>query len=104
MQKIFGIPDALTNLRPGSAWSLVGDDYSGINWMDPDTPIPTEEEVTAEIQRLQAEWDAVEYQRLRAAEYPDFRDYLDGIVKGDQVQIDKYIADCQAVKDKYPKP
>ena len=39
----------------------------------------------------------------RAAEYPPITDYLDGVVKGDQSQIDKYIADCQAVKAKYPK-
>lgn len=43
------------------------------------------------------------YKALRAAEYPDFREYLDGIVKGDQAQIDAYIAACQAVKNKYPK-
>jgi hypothetical protein len=43
------------------------------------------------------------YAELRAAEYPDYRDYLDGVVKGDQEQIDAYIAACQAVKDKYPK-
>lgn len=41
---------------------------------------------------------------LRASEYPPMSDYLDGIVKGDQAQIDKYIADCLAVKAKYPKP
>jgi hypothetical protein len=45
--------------------------------------------------------DAYKYQR--AAEYPPITDYLDGVVKGDQTQIDKYIADCQAVKTKYPK-
>ena len=39
----------------------------------------------------------------RAAEYPPITDYLDGVVKGDQAQIDKYISDCQAVKAKYPK-
>ena len=44
------------------------------------------------------------YKVKRASEYPDFKEYLDGIVKGDQAQIDKYIADCQAVKAKYPKP
>lgn len=44
------------------------------------------------------------YIDLRAAEYPPATDYLDGIVKGDQAQIDKYIADCLAVKAKYPKP
>jgi hypothetical protein len=40
----------------------------------------------------------------RANEYPPMSEYLDGIVKGDQAQIDKYIADCLAVKAKYPKP
>ena len=50
------------------------------------------------------EMDKVAYIARRQAEYPDFKEYLDGIVKGDQAQIDKYIADCQAVKAKYPKP
>lgn len=40
----------------------------------------------------------------RANEYPPISDYLDGLVKNDQAQIDKYIADCLAVKIKYPKP
>jgi hypothetical protein len=44
------------------------------------------------------------YQRQRAAEYPPIADYLDGVVKNDQAQIDAYIAACQAVKAKYPKP
>jgi len=43
------------------------------------------------------------YAEKRAAEYPSMTDYLDGVVKGDQTQIDKYIADCLAVKAKYPK-
>ena len=43
------------------------------------------------------------YIQQRSTEYPPITDYLDGIVKGDQTQIDKYIADCQAVKAKYPK-
>jgi len=44
------------------------------------------------------------YQQLRAAEYPPMTDYLDGIVKNDQVQIQTYIDACLAVKKKYPKP
>jgi hypothetical protein len=43
------------------------------------------------------------YAQQRAAEYPPMTDYLDGVVKGDQTQIDKYVADCLAVKAKYPK-
>ena len=52
---------------------------------------------------VQAYVDAHAYIAKRAAEYPPITDYLDGVVKGDQAQIDKYIADCQAVKAKYPK-
>jgi hypothetical protein len=43
------------------------------------------------------------YISKRAAEYPNFLDYLDGIVKGDQLQIQAYIDACIAVKTKYPK-
>jgi hypothetical protein len=43
------------------------------------------------------------YSQKRKPEYPPMIDYLDGIVKGDQAQVDKYIADCLAVKEKYPK-
>ena len=44
------------------------------------------------------------YAQKRASEYPPMTDWIDGMVKGDQAQIAKYIADCQAVKAKYPKP
>jgi hypothetical protein len=43
------------------------------------------------------------YKSKRAAEYPPMTDYLDGVVKGDQAQIDAYVAACLAVKAKYPK-
>jgi hypothetical protein len=43
------------------------------------------------------------YAQKRAAEYPPMTDYLDGVVKGDQDQIDAYIVACQAIKAKYPK-
>ena len=43
------------------------------------------------------------YAEKRQREYPPMENYLDGIVKGDQAQIDKYISDCLAVKAKYPK-
>lgn len=52
---------------------------------------------------VQAYMDSHAYIAKRQAEYPPMTDYLDGIAKGDQTQIDKYIADCQAVKAKYPK-
>jgi hypothetical protein len=43
------------------------------------------------------------YVSKRQSEYPNFLDYLDGIVKNDQNQIQAYINACLAVKAKYPK-
>ena len=60
-------------------------------------------EVAYDKAAVQAYVDAHAYIAKRAAEYPNPAEYLDGVVKGDQAQIDKYIADCQAVKAKYPK-
>jgi len=63
----------------------------------------TWDKVKAEMDAVQSKYDAQAYARKRQAEYPDIYDYMDGVVKSDQAQIDKYIADCQAVKDKYSK-
>lgn len=102
---------AVGNLRPKAMFSVLGDpfNYENLIWSEP--PVeeggqekPTKEEVEAEITRLQQEWQDTEYQRLRAKEYPDFRDYLDGIVKSDEDQVQAYIDACLAVKTKYPKP
>ena len=46
----------------------------------------------------------IEYSEKRRLTYPPITDDIDGVVKKDQAQIDKYIADCLAVKVKYPKP
>lgn len=72
-------------------------------------PFTPEEEAEADAREAayaaeQVELAKTEYQRQRAAEYPQMADYLDGIVKGDQTQVQAYIDACLAVKAKYPKP
>lgn len=60
-------------------------------------------EVAYDKSAVEAYANAHAYIAKRAAEYPPSTDYLDGVVKGDQAQIDKYIAACLTVKAKYPK-
>lgn len=60
-------------------------------------------EVAYDKAAVQAYVDAHAYIAKRAAEYPPITDYLDGVVKGDQAQIQAYIDACLAVKAKYPK-
>jgi hypothetical protein len=92
--------DAIISLAPGSEVCVRGDE---IEWVVEPSTKPSREEIDAELARLQAEYDAKEYQRKRAAKYPPITDYLDGIVKGDAAQVQTYIDACLAVKAKYPK-
>lgn len=97
---IFDKAAALLSICPQASFVVIDNQ---IEWLDTNIPCPSDEEITVEINRLQSEYNSKEYQRNRSLEYPPMSDYLDGIVKNDQAQIDKYIADCQAVKAKYPK-
>jgi len=64
--------DAILSLRPNSEWTMTGD---VIDWLDTNTTCPTEEEIQTELTRLQAEYDANQYQRDRV--YPSIQDQLD---------------------------
>jgi len=90
--------DALQSLRPGAEWVLRGDD---LEWLDANQTQPTDAEITAEVTRLQAEYDAKQYQRDRAAAYPSIPDQLDQIY---HEGIDAWKATIAAVKQEYPKP
>lgn len=57
----------------------------------------------AQAEALRPVAPAPTYAQLRAPKYPPIADYLDGVVKGDQAQIDTYIAACLAVKALHPK-
>jgi hypothetical protein len=96
--------DAILSLRPGAEWVLRGD---VLEWMDSNQTEPTEAEIQAEIVRLQADYDAKQYQRDRQPEYPSLATFADAYYwaqKGDNTKMDEYVAACDAVKAKYPKP
>lgn len=90
---------ALLSLRPGAEWVLRGDE---LEWLDTKQTRPTDAEIAAEVTRLQAEYDAKEYARKRAPEYPPIGDQLDALFKAGVFPADM-AAKIQAVKDKYPK-
>jgi hypothetical protein len=91
------IRHALASLYKDKEYVLRGDDYSGLEWLD-NSPKPTEQELLEEIVRL----ESLEYQRLRAPEYPSIGDQLDALFHAG-VFPPEMAAQIQAVKDKYPK-
>lgn len=96
------ISAALVSLRPTATWALHNpSDYSSLEWLDTEQTQPTEAEIQAEITRLQAEYEAKQYQRDRAAAYPSIADQLDLLYHGG---YDGWKAAIDAVKQEFPKP
>ena len=56
----YDIPSALQALKPGAQWTLRGDEYSGLEWLDGKQTKPTEIEVNSKI----AELDSAEAMKL----------------------------------------
>ncbi len=95
------ITKAIKELCPNCSFSVIDEDYNQVIWNNNNPlPLPSKQIVEAKALEIKNR-DAHIYKR--AKEYPDFKEYLDGIVKGDDAQIQKYINDCLAVKAKYPK-
>ena len=80
--------------------------HSIVEWNGPDAQ-PTEAELQAAYDAYVAEQAATEYQRNRQPEYPSLATFADAYYwaqKGDNTKMDEYVASCDAVKAKYPKP
>ena len=61
-----------------------------------------ESQIATELARLQAEFEAKEYQRKRVVEYPSIGDQLDALFHAGVFPSDM-AEQIQAIKDKYPK-
>ena len=49
------IMSALLELKPGAEWTVRGDNYSDLEWLDKSQTKPTEDEINAKIAELKAE-------------------------------------------------
>ncbi len=94
------IIDALIALRPRAEWSLDGEDYSGLTWLDKNQTKPTEQEIEEKLAELKYQGEINVYQEKRKLEYPNWEDQLDQIYHSG---VDAWKADIKAIKDKYPK-
>jgi hypothetical protein len=95
------LEDALASLAPNVRWRITGEPvYENIVWIDTPNQIPTKEVVEAKAKELLDAYNAEEYARSRANEYPSFADQFDLLYHGG---YDAWKATIKAVKDKYPK-
>jgi hypothetical protein len=93
----------LIAIRPGAQWTLDGDDYAGLTWLD-DSPKPTKK-------TLDDAWPQVEYDRevarIQAERRARYTAETDGIyfeaMRGDG-NLDAWNAAVNQIRADLPKP
>jgi hypothetical protein len=90
----YDIPHALQSLKPGAEWTLRGDDYTGLEWLDSGQQ-PSKEEVEAKIIEL----NTAEPMRLLRIERDKKIALTDWRVLPDQSPSDDWINYRQALRD-----
>ena len=97
------IPAILTDKYPGAQWSLIGENYEGLEWLD-DSPKPTKkalESAWPEVERARAR-TAVEQARAQA--YRETADPLFFQYQRGEVTEAEWLSAVEAVKTAHPYP
>ena len=97
--------EAIQSLHPTAQFVLKGEE---LTWQSEDITEPTDAEITAEQERLQAEYDAKVWERNRQAAYPKLSEQFDklwhDINNGTLDNTGAFFTALQTVKDDNPKP
>ena len=91
----YGIAEAVAALKPGATWTLNGDDYSGLTWLDSKQTQPTETEVYSKISEL----DNAEGMRLLRIERDERIAKTDWRASSDLTLTDAWKTYRQALRD-----
>jgi hypothetical protein len=87
----------------GTEWSLNGDDYAGLTWLD-ESPKPTEAELEALWPTVQYEVAYEQVEQARQAAYQKTADPLFFKYQAGSATKEEWEAERQRIKDSYPYP
>ena len=90
---------AILAINPKAQVSVNAEDLDQITWHS-GTAVISKADIQAKQAELKTAYDAKEYQRKRAKEYPSIADQLDDLYHNG---IDGWKATIKTTKDKYPK-
>ena len=96
------IAQAILALEPTASFGVINESLEQIEWYSEDVTQPSDEDIQAKLDELQAIEDAKQYQRDRKSEYPSIEDCVHALLDGGDTLTDLQ-ALRQAIKDKYPK-
>jgi hypothetical protein len=97
------IPTILTRKYPGTIWTINGEDYEGLEWLD-ESPKPTKKELQALWPQVQYEVAYGQVEKARARAYRESSDALFFEYQRGDATEGEWLAAVQAVKDAHPYP
>ena len=102
------IAEAIQSLNPQANHRVEGADLdeATIDWLNGTTPI-SKADIQAEMDRLQVEYDALEYARARAVEYPITTEFIEAYTEkeilNDDTKWNEYVSKYNQVRTDNPK-
>ena len=97
------IAEILVAKYPGTNWSLIGEDYKGLDWLD-ESPKPTKKELEELAPIVEYENVHNEVENTRRAQYALVSDPLFfGYQRGENTK-EEWLAAVKAIKDQNPYP
>ena len=91
---------AIKSINPTAEVGITNEDIDNIQWHN-GTPVISKSDILAKQTELQTEYDALDYQRKRKAEYPSIEELVVALYDTE----DKLVIENKrkSVKEKYPK-
>ena len=100
------IVEVILKINPNAEVSVGNNDVNNITWHNGTTPIPVAD-IEAKMVEVQADYDAKQYQRDRASQYPELKEQLDllykDLVAGKVDATGEWAKKIKKVKDDNPK-
>ena len=96
-------PAVLNAKYPGTLWTMDGDEYTGLNWLD-DSPKPTQAELDAAWPEVQYKQQCAKVDQQRLSAYEKESDPIFFKLQRGDATEQEWLDAVQAVKDRYPYP
>jgi len=93
----------LAAIRPGAQWTLSGDQYEGLTWLD-DSPKPTQAELDAAWPQVQYDREHAQVEAARRARYQAETDGMFFAAQRDGGDLTEWVAAVDAIKADLPYP
>ena len=93
----------LTAIRPSAEWTLDGDAYEGLTWLD-NSPKPTQKTLDAAWPQVQYEREYAQVEQARRARYQSETDGMYMAAVREDLPFDDWKAAVAAIKADLPYP